>query len=149
MLQRLRDLLSGTTAPEDRGEALRVAVAVVLVEAARMDDRFEPAERRAIEATLARRFGLSGAEAAALLEEGARAAAASVQMHGFLRTILDGFDEAQRVGLIEMLWEVAYADGALDPDEDALIRRIAGLIYVSDRDRGEARRRVRQRLGMV
>ena len=41
-----------------------------------------------------------------------------------------------------MLWDVAYADGVLDPEEDLLIRRIAGLIYVSDRDRVLARQRV-------
>jgi uncharacterized tellurite resistance protein B-like protein len=43
------------------------------------------------------------------------------------------------------LWEVAYSDDLLTGDEDALIRRVAGLIYVSDRDLGEARQRVMQR----
>jgi uncharacterized tellurite resistance protein B-like protein len=41
-----------------------------------------------------------------------------------------------------MLWDVAYADGVLDPEEDLLIRRIAGLIYVDDRERVLARQRV-------
>ena len=44
--------------------------------------------------------------------------------------------------VIEMLWDVAYADGVLDPEEDLLIRRIAGLIYVDDRERVMARQRV-------
>ena len=47
----------------------------------------------------------------------------------------------QRVGIIEMLWEVAYADGVLDPHEDMLLRQIAGLIHVPDRERGLARKR--------
>jgi hypothetical protein len=47
------------------------------------------------------------------------------------------------VQIIEMLWEVAYADGVLDAQEDMLLRRIAGLIYVSDGERG---RRARTRL---
>ena len=46
-----------------------------------------------------------------------------------------------------MLWEVAYADGVLDPEEDAMIRKIAGLIYVEDRDRMLARQRVLARRG--
>ena len=46
-----------------------------------------------------------------------------------------------------MLWEVAYADGKLDPDEDVLLRRVAGLVYVSDEDRVAARQRVLSRLG--
>ena len=46
-----------------------------------------------------------------------------------------------------MMWEVAYADGKLDPDEDVLLRRVAGLIYVSDEDRIAARQRVLSRIG--
>jgi uncharacterized tellurite resistance protein B-like protein len=45
-----------------------------------------------------------------------------------------------------MLWEVAYADGQLHDYEASLLRRIAGLIYVGDRESGEARKRVLARL---
>ena len=48
-----------------------------------------------------------------------------------------------------MLWEVAYADGTLDPLEDTLLRRIGGLIDVSDYERGAARLRVARRLGIA
>jgi uncharacterized tellurite resistance protein B-like protein len=48
-----------------------------------------------------------------------------------------------------MLWEVAYADGVLHDYEHNLLRRIAGLIYVTDRDRGLARNRVLARLGLA
>ena len=47
-----------------------------------------------------------------------------------------------------MLWEVAYADGVLHDYEANLMRRVGGLIYVTDRDRGDARRRVLERLGI-
>jgi len=60
--------------------------------------------------------------------------------------MVENFTEEERIGVIEMLWEAAYSDGALNGDEDALIRRVAGLIYVSDMDRGEAKRRARMRL---
>ena len=52
----------------------------------------------------------------------------------------------QRIELIEMLWSIAYADGVLDPEEDALIRQIAGLIHVPDKARGMARQRVLARV---
>jgi uncharacterized tellurite resistance protein B-like protein len=64
------------------------------------------------------------------------------QLHGTTADIAAGMSPEERIGLIEMLWDVAYADGVLDPEEDLLIRRIAGLIYVSDRDRVLARQRV-------
>jgi len=72
--------------------------------------------------------------------------AESVHLHRYTKTIKDRFSEAERVELIELLWEVVYADGELHAHESNLLRRIGGLIYVSDRDRGDARKRVMQRL---
>lgn len=56
--------------------------------------------------------------------------------------IKDRFDEKERIRLVEMLWEVVYADGQAHDYEANLLRRIAGLIYVADRDSGAARKRV-------
>ncbi len=67
----------------------------------------------------------------------------------FTRVVKDSFSHAERVELIEMIWEVVYADGERHDYEDSLMRRIAGLIYVSDRERGEARRRALARLGVA
>ena len=57
------------------------------------------------------------------------------------------FSPAERIDLMEMLWEVVYADGRLDEYEANLLRRIAGLIHVGDGDSGAARKRVLARLG--
>ena len=59
------------------------------------------------------------------------------------------YEACERVELVEMLWEVVYADGRVDPFEANLLRRIGGLIYVSDRERGAARKRVAARLGVT
>jgi len=48
-----------------------------------------------------------------------------------------------------MLWEVAYADGVLDPLEDAMLRQVGGLVDVADAERGAARQRVLKRLGIA
>ena len=48
--------------------------------------------------------------------------------------------------MVEMLWEVVLADGILHAYEDQLLRRIGGLIYVDDRERGAARKRVAARI---
>jgi uncharacterized tellurite resistance protein B-like protein len=148
MLDRILSLLAGTP-PEPRADDLQLAVAALLVEAARMDDRFEPSERAAIETVLARRFSLTAEDTARLLAAAERAAEASSQLFRFTQLILERFGPEERIGLIEMLWEVVYADGVLDPDEDALLRRVAGLIYVPDQDRGAARKRVLRRLGLA
>jgi uncharacterized tellurite resistance protein B-like protein len=152
MLDRLRRLLTGR-APEAQPaahsfEERQLAAAALMVEAATMDSVFEAAERARIGQLIRERFALGADEAADLIAEAERAAAASAQWHGFTSAIKDGYDHAERVELIEMLWEVAYADGQLHDYEASLLRRIAGLLYVSDRDSGEARKRVLARLGL-
>jgi len=51
--------------------------------------------------------------------------------------------------LMEMLWEVVFADGEEHAFETNLMRRLAGLLYVTDQESGAARRRVRTRLGLA
>jgi uncharacterized tellurite resistance protein B-like protein len=128
---------------------LRLAVAALLVEAALMDDRFECSEQQAIIDLLCRRFDLTAEQAQALLAAAESAVRKSTQLFRFTQTIAEKLDRAQRARIVEMLWEVAYSDGVLSPQEDALIRRIAGLVYVDDADRMAARRRVRERLGLA
>src|SRR5437899_8731042 len=120
------------------------ALAVLLIEVARSDDRVEVRERGIIERALARRFGLDGSEVRHLMKAAEEGAIKAVDLHRFTQTVVRKFSEEERIGVIEMLWEVAYSDGLLTGDEDALIRRVAGLIYVSDWERGEAKRRITQ-----
>jgi uncharacterized tellurite resistance protein B-like protein len=127
---------------------LRLSVAVLMVEAARQDDRFDARERAGIQNLLARKFALGADECAVLLAAAEARASQMVQMHGHTSLLFEKLGPDERVQLVEMLWEVAYADGVLDPEEDLLIRRIAGLMYVTDRDRVLARQRAVARLGL-
>jgi uncharacterized tellurite resistance protein B-like protein len=153
MIDRIRALFI-----DRRGEAkgggkhgideLHLAAAALMVEAARLDDRFDDVERERIAVLVQARFDLSGEEAGTLLTHAEKAATDSGQLYRFTRTVRDRFAHDERVGLVEMLWEVAYADGVLHDYEASLLRRITGLIYVSDRESGFARQRVRARLGI-
>ena len=125
-----------------------LAAAALMAEAARLDENFDEAERATITAVVQRHFGLNDAEAAELIEAASEAQAESSQLLSFTRAVKDAYPPEERVEIIEMLWEVAYADGELHPYEANLLRRIGGLIYVSDRERGEARKRVLARLGL-
>jgi len=149
MLERLLRGLRGEPEPSvsaDPAERHRLAAAALLVTAAAMDDVFDEAERVRIEALLAERFDLEDAAVRELIAEAEALAVESVDLHGFTSTIKSGFDEAERLELLEMAWEVVYADGILHDHEANLLRRLAGLLAVSDRDSGAARRRVRERL---
>ena len=144
---RLSSLLSDD-APKTGATDLQLSVGALLVVAATRDDMFDAAEEIAIERLLRERFDLSEDETKKLLSAATAKASESLELFGFVRRIMREMDEDGRIKVIEMLWEVAYADGVLDAHEDALIRRVAGLIYVSDRDRASARRRAREKLGL-
>lgn len=126
----------------------QVAAAALMVEAARLDGAVEPKERAKILELLERHFDLPPGLARQLLERAERSATESVAWQGFTRAIKDALEPDARVGILEMLWEVAYADGALHDYEASLLRRVAGLLYVDDRESGEARIRVMERLGI-
>ena len=121
------------------------ALAVLLIEVARSDDGVEDRAQGVIQRALALRFGLERSEVIRLIKAAEERATEATDLFHFTRVVVENFTEEERIGVIEMLWEVVYSNGVLTGDEDALIRRVAGLIYVSDRDRGEARRRVMQR----
>jgi uncharacterized tellurite resistance protein B-like protein len=146
MFDHIVSLLGGGPASSSKSDQLQIAVAALMVHAATMDDTFDASERTAIERLLGERFALAPDAVKALLAKAEKRAEDSTQIYPFTRVAIERLDERERVGLIEMLWEVAYADGVLDPDEDALLRRVAGLLYVSDHDRGEARKRVLRRI---
>ena len=124
----------------------RLSVAVLLLEAARQDDHFDPSERAVIEKILTQRFHLSAQECVHLMEAAEKHVRNMVQLHGHTNDIAQEMTPQERIELIEMLWEVAYADGVLDPEEDHLIRRIGKLVYVEDRERVHARQRVLARI---
>lgn len=150
MIDRLRAWLA-----EERGglsgarDELQLAVAALLIEAAQVDARFDAREREVIRRLLERRFSLSPDDARSLVAAAERRTDRSAQLFGFVRVVNERFSRERRVELVEMLWEVAYADGVLDPLEDTLLRRIGGLVDVSDHERGAARLRVLRRLGIA
>jgi uncharacterized tellurite resistance protein B-like protein len=127
-------------------DEFHLAAAALLVHAASVDDHFDDGERKMIMQLIETRLKLSPDEAGALFDAAHAATDKSIELHSFTHAVKNGFSYDERVELIEMLWEVVYADGKLDEFEAQLMRRIGGLIYVDDRDRGMARKRVLERL---
>jgi uncharacterized tellurite resistance protein B-like protein len=138
------DARDGAAGPIDR---VQLATVALLVEAAQMDAEFGDAERAKIAELVEIRFGLAAAEGSALLRAASDKVEQSVEVFGFTREIKNAFSPEERIEMMEMLWEVAYADGVLHDLEASLMRRLAGLLHVSDRDSGLARKRVLARLG--
>ena len=89
------------------------------------------------------------AQARAILDEAADDLEESNDIYRYTKVLRDEFDEAERITLVEMLWEVVYADGILHEFEAQLMRRLAGLMFVDDRDSGSARKRALDKLGLA
>ena len=148
MIDRFKALFAGTAEEDEvsHDEALHLAAAALLVEAACMDGHFDEDEKQTITSALQTQFGLDGDEAGDLVRAGIEAQDESNQLYAFTRIIKDRFEHADKVRMIEMLWEVACADGEIHHYESNLVRRVAGLLYVPDPESGAARKRVLQRL---
>jgi len=127
-------------------DTLQAAAVALLIEAAVMDGSFDSSERKTILNIIENHFGLSREEAEDIIDLGVQAQDRSVELYSATRILKDGHDYQGRIELLEMLWQVALADGVLDDYEANLVRRVSGLLHVSDKDSGLAKKRVLQRL---
>lgn len=126
--------------------AEKLAAAALMVEVAMQDGEFDVAERTAIEKSLTEKLNLSADDAKELLEQAEDKQSQSIQILSFTKEIKNHFDDQGRAHIMEMLWDVVFADGEEDNYESNLMRRIAGLLYISDKESGEIRKKVmRQR----
>ena len=146
MLDRLRKIFEvGGPSTEQPGQQnvddLHLAAAVLLIEAARMDDTFDSEERVIIANLVRSKFDLSENEASSLINLANQVAENSIELSRFTKQIRDSFGHDDRVEMVEMLWRVVLADGELHDHEASLLRRAAGLLYVTDRENGDAKKR--------
>ena len=126
----------------------RMACAALMTRAAWLDGTLDKVEENALRDLMMKRFEISPDEADEILKAAADDLDTSNDLYRYTKDLRDNFDADERLKLIEMIWEVVYADGVLHDFEATLMRRLAGLLYVDDRDSGEAKRRVMHKLGL-
>jgi uncharacterized tellurite resistance protein B-like protein len=123
-----------------------LAAAVLLVEAAIMDDSFEATEEKVIIELLQHKFDCTRPEAVQLLQIAAQEAEDQNRFYYYTKTLKDKLTETGRREIVGMLWEVAYADGIIHDYEANLLRRVCGLLYISDQESANLRQQVEERL---
>ncbi|RLC58962.1 MAG: TerB family tellurite resistance protein [Chloroflexi bacterium] len=129
------------TGTEDMEHALRVATAILLVEIARADFVVEPVERRRLRELLEQQFQLPDSELDAVLEEAEADADRLVSIQHITRLLNEHYDHAMKRRVIEMMWQLVYADGEKSHYEEHLIRQVADLLYLSQSEFIKARHR--------
>lgn len=138
------DLLRRLTAtePEPLPEPdARLALAALMVRVARADGDYAEVEVDRIDRVLMKRHGLPPFEAAKLRGEAERLEAEAPDDVRFTRAIKAGVPLDERMAVLEALWSVVLADGERDDEEDGLLRLLANLLGVNDRDSNIARLR--------
>lgn len=115
---------------------------MLLIEAGLMHGDFSAEERALTGRLLSRRFGLSTEEADELIVRAETRARSTSQYFPFTNSLNTNMSPDDKIDVVEMLWRIAFADGQLDAFEDQLIRQVAGLLHVPDRDRMDAKKRV-------
>jgi|HubBroStandDraft_4_1064222.scaffolds.fasta_scaffold354657_1 uncharacterized tellurite resistance protein B-like protein len=120
----------------------RLAAVALLVHAAAIDGDVSERERVALHAIVKRRFGLDDALADELIDKATTAEHEAVDLYHFTKLLSRVLDEEGRVKIIEMMWEIVYADGERDELEDNLLWRAADLLGVSPRERIALRQRI-------
>ena len=119
-----------------------LAAAARLIHASTIDGNMTPVERERLRAVLKSRFALDDGATEELIDVGTRAENESVDLYHFTSMINRSLDEQGRLGIVEMMWEIVFADGRLNEFEDNLMWRAADLLGVSSRDRIAIRRRI-------
>jgi uncharacterized tellurite resistance protein B-like protein len=118
-----------------------------LVHAAAIDGDMSQSERDKLHAVVKRRFALDDASTDELIDKATLAEHESVDLFHFTSLLNRALDEEGRARVIEMMWEIVYADGRRDELEDNLLWRAADLLGVSQRQRIELRQRIAKEAG--
>jgi uncharacterized tellurite resistance protein B-like protein len=120
----------------------RLAAVALLVHTAGINGDVSLRERHKLHAVVKRRFNLDDRLTDELIDKATAAEHAAIDLYHFTKVLTRVLDEEGRAKVIEMMWEVVYADGRCDELEDNLLWRTADLMGVSPRERIELRQRI-------
>ena len=142
------EFVDGDKHPSQFGEDdYRLAAVALLVHAAAINGDMSQSERDKLHAVVKRRFALDDASTDELIDKATLAEHESVDLFHFTSLLNRTLDEEGRARVIEMMWEIVYADGRRDELEDNLLWRAADLLGVSQRQRIELRQRIAKEAG--
>ena len=147
MLSKLNNFLSTLITPSDDKDrpqhTLQLATAVLMIEVMRSDAESTDEEQAAVLNILKEQFNLPDAEVAQLSALGHQTAKAAHDFHQFTSLINRELELSEKIRIIEMMWQVAYADNQISAHENHLMRRIADLLHISHGDYVAAKMRAK------
>ena len=142
MINLLKNILNNQNSQkvEDKNKDLELLTGL-MIEAAYTDGQIDSIELSKIKSSLINVFNEDSQDVELVLKEAINNKNNSKSLHHYTSFINKNFDENKKLLLIEALWEIVLSDGEVHDYESNLIRRLAGLLYISDVDSGNARKR--------
>ncbi len=142
MINLLRNILNNQKLPKekDKNNDLEL-LSGLMIEAAYTDGQIDSIELNKIKLSLVNVFNEDPQEVDSVLKDAVNNKNNSKSLHHYTSFINKNFDEDKKLLLIEALWEIVLSDGKIHDYESNLIRRLAGLLYISDVNSGNARKR--------
>ena len=142
MINLLKNILNNQNSQDeiDNNKNLEL-LAGLMIEAAYTDGEIDKSELNKIKLSLVNVFDEQPKEVDLVLEEAVKNKNNSKSLHHYTSYINKNFNDNKKILLIETLWEIVLSDGEIHDFEANLIRRLAGLLYISDVNSGNARKR--------
>jgi len=134
LLKKLFQKKSSSKTQYDGEHVLRVSTAALLIEVSRADFEQDDSELAQMRQLLAQQFSLGEVELDELMDQAHQEADDLISLQHITRLLNEQFDQPMKKRVIEMMWQVVFADGVKDHYEEHLIRQVAELLYVPHSD---------------
>ena len=121
---------------------VQIAISTLMIQTAVYDGVFDEQEKSEILELIKKYFNFSEDQKLSLFKIAMKVNDDSNDMQQFTRTLNDNLSEEEKLNIIEMLWRIIISDGHIDDYENTLIRKISGLLYISDRDVGQIKKKL-------
>ena len=147
----IKDALSNLVSGEDGVDASpllmdkKLCAAALMVHVIVADGKITPDEEAKLLDVLETHYEMTNAQAKELAEQAKKAQSESVDLYSFTSVLKAQMSETERMGLVEDLWEMVYADGKLHEFEDNIVWRVAELVGINSDRRMALKRLVRER----
>src|ERR1700754_4566223 len=151
MLDGLRQFIADVVSPhahEDRkfdDTGFRLAAPALLIHVISLNGEPSAVEQRKLHGLIESYFAMDPGTVDQLIESATLVEGEAVDLYHFTSVIMRSVDEQGRLRMVEMMWELVYADGQVSEFEDNVVWRAADLLAVSSRDRIDLKHRVAAR----
>ena len=155
MLDGLRQFIADVVSPEAQQDRAfddndyRLAATALLVHVVSLDGEPSAKEQRKLHSLIESHFGLDGGSADRLIADATQVEGEAVDLYHFTSVIMRALDEEGRKRIVQMMWELVYADGQVTEFEDNVVWRASDLLGIAQRDRIDLKHAVADRSGEV